>query len=365
MNFDSDNAGILASKEVIKEVESLSLHDQINLKILQLRDFKDPDEYLNSHTPEDYFNLIDNSSYWIDWEIDHIFKDKDLTKSEIFQSVISSLVKLLSKIPQSSTRTHYLQKVSERLSKGQARLAIQFEQDLRNQVKGFRWHGRSKKFEQPSDISRREKNELEVIFYYLHCPELRFFIRDEFIKREINSFNTNYIQNLWATISKIEQDNLGNNYLNELKQTNSQILQKEFSSINLISLLPDYLALNNPEMSNKINIFIKPNELLLTLLSNPKQNLLGTLSLLEKYNSLKRCRHLIESWGSQRLKTLENCISILIDNSSSGSSNTNKEIDDLFRDLNSDAIKFQELYYLERQHINLLDKQRCGNFIAS
>ena len=110
---------------------------------------------MNSHTPEDYFNLIDNSSFWIDWEIDQIFKDKDLTKSEIFQSVISSLVKLLSKLPQSSTRTHYLQKVSEKLSKGQARLAIQFEQDLRNQVKGFRWHGRSKKFEQPNEISRR------------------------------------------------------------------------------------------------------------------------------------------------------------------------------------------------------------------
>ena len=157
---------------------------------------------------------------------------------------------------------------------------------------------------------------------------------------------------------------MGLNYLNDLKQTNSQILQKDFSAIKLISLLPDYLALNNTESSNKINIFINPNELFLTLLSNPKNNLLGTLSLLEKYNSLKRCRHLIESWSSQRLKTLENCISILIDNSS-GSSNTNKEIDELFKDLNSDAIKFQELYYLERKHMNFLDKQRCGNFIAS
>jgi len=199
----------------------------------------------------------------------------------------------------------------------------------------------------------------------LHCPDLRLFIRDEFLKREINAFSTKFIQNLWEIISKIEQTNLGLNYLNELKQSNSQTLQKEFSSINLISLLADYLAINNPDSSNKINNFVNPNELFLTLLSNPKDNLLGTLSLLEKYNSLKRCRHLIESWGSQRLKTLENCISILIDNSSSGSSNTNKEIDDLFKDLNSDAIKFQELYYLERQHINFLDKQRCGNFLAS
>ena len=192
---------------------------------------------------------------------------------------------------------------------------------------------------------------------------MRFFIRDEFLKREINVFNTDYIQNLWEAISKIEEDNLGLNYLNELKQSNSQTLQKEFSAINLISLLADYIAINIPDSSNKINNFVNPNELFLTLLSNPKDNLLGTLSLLEKYNSLKRCRHLIESWGSQRLKTLENCISILIDNPSSDSSN--KEIDDLFKDLNSDAIKFQELYYLERQHMNFLDKQRCGNFIAS
>ena len=199
----------------------------------------------------------------------------------------------------------------------------------------------------------------------MHCPDLRLFIRDEFLKREINGFSTKFIQNLWEIISKIEQTNLGLNYLNELKQSNNQILQKEFSAINLISLLADYLAINIPDSSNKINNFVNPNELFLTLLNNPKDNLLGTLSLLEKYNSLKRCRHLIESWGSQRLKTLENCISILIDNPSSGLSQTNKEIDDLFKELNSDAIKFQELYYLERQHMNFLDKQRCGNFIAS
>ena len=252
------------------------MHEQINLKILQLHEFKDPDEYLTKNTSDDYFNLIEKASFWIDWEIDQIFFDKDISKAEDFQNVVSLLVRFLSKLPQSVTRTHYLQKVSERLSKGQARLAIQFEQDLRNQVKGFRWHGRSKKFEQPNEISRREKNESEIIFYYLHCPDLRLFIRDEFLKREINVFNTKYIQNLWEIISKIEQTNLGLNYLNELKQSNSQTLQKEFSSINLISLLTDYLAIHIPESSNKINNFVNPNELFLTLLSNPKDNLLGT-----------------------------------------------------------------------------------------
>ncbi len=365
INFDSDNAGRLATKRVINEVESLSLHDQINLKILQLKSFKDPDEYLKGNTPEDYINLIDNASFWIDWEIDQIFDNKDLSKSDIFQNVISSLVKLLSKFPQSATRTHYLQKVSERLSMGQARLAIKFEEDLRKQVKGFRWHGRSKKFEQPSEVSQREKNESEIIYYYLHCPEHRLFIREELLKREINIFNTEYIRLIWESISTIEVNNLSASYLDDLKDPNKKQLNNEFISINLISLLPDHLALNDLEVSNKINTFINPDELFLTTLKNSKHNLLGTLSLLERYKSLKRCRHLIESWGSQRLKTLENCISILIDNSSLEPSDSNKEIEDVFKDLNSDAIKFQELYYLERQHINLLDKQRCGNFSST
>ena len=365
INFDSDNAGRLATKRVINEVESLSLHDQINLKILQIKSFKDPDEYLKENTPEDYFNLIDNASFWIDWEIDQIFDNKDLSKSDIFQNVISSLVKLLSKFPQSATRTHYLQKVSERLSMGQARLAIKFEEDLRKQVKGFRWHGRSKKFEQPSEVSQREKNESEIIYYYLHCPEHRLFIREELLKREINIFNTEYIRLIWESISTIEVNNLSANYLDDLKDPTNKQLNNEFISINLISLLPDHLALNDLEVSNKINTFINPDELFLTTLKNSKHNLLGTLSLLERYKSLKRCRHLIESWGSQRLKTLENCISILIDNSSLEPSDSNKEIEDVFKDLNSDAIKFQELYYLEREHINFLDKQRCGNFSSN
>jgi len=365
INFDSDNAGKLATKRVINEVETLSIHDQINLKILQINSFKDPDEYLKKNTPEDYYNLIDNASFWIDWEIDQIFDNKDLSKSDIFQSVISSLVKLLSKLPQSATRTHYLQKVSERLSMGQARLAIKFEEDLRKQVKGFRWHGRSKKFEQPNEINQREKNESEIIYYYLHCPDLRLFIREELFKREIEKFNTDYVRLVWDAISKIEVDNLGTNYLHDLRNFDNKKLNSDFISIKLVTLLPDHLALNNLEISNKINIFVNPDELFLATLKSPKDNLLGTLSLLERYKSLKRCRHLIESWGSQRLKTLENCISILIDNSSVESSDSNKEIDDVFKDLNSDALKFQELYYLERQHINLLDKQRCGNFASN
>ena len=362
LNFDSDNAGILATKRIISEVETLSLHQQINLKVLQLKDFKDPDAYLNAHSSNDYINLIDNASFWIDWEVDQIFMNQDISKAENFQSVVSSLVKLLSKLPQSATRTHYLQKVSEKLSMGQARLAIKFEEDLRKQIKGFRWHGRSQKFERPNEVNYREKNESEIISYYIHCPDLRLFIRDEILKREIDKFSVPHHHLIWSSISKIEENYLGVNYLTKSRGNQIDSLSTNLQKINLITSLPDFITVNNLEIADKLSIFINPNELFLATIANAKNNLLGILSLLEKYKSLKRCRHLIESWSSQRLKTLENCISILIDSNSSDFSDSSKEIDDLFKDLNSDALKFQDLYYLERKHITYLDKQRCGNF---
>ena len=364
INFDSDNAGVLATKRVINEVEALSLHDQINLKILQIKSHKDPDEFLSNNSSSDYFNLIDNASFWIDWQVDQIFKDKDLAKAQDFQTVVSLLVKFLSKLPQSSTRTHYLQKVSERLSMGQARLAIKFEEDLRKQVKGFRWHGRSQKFELPNEISQREKNELEIILYYLHCSDLRFFIREELLKREIDNFSIKQNSLIWNSISKIEESILGDEYLSNFKTGLKDNLVDSITNIDLISLLPDYLNVNYPDFNNKLVNYVQPDELFLTTLNNAKNNLLGSLSLLERYKSLKRCRHLIDSWSTQRLKTLENCISILINTNSQDNSDSTREIDDLFQELNSDAIKFQELYYLERQHIVFLDKQRCGNFVT-
>jgi len=359
INFDSDNAGISATKRIIAEVESLSLNQQINLKILQLRGFKDPDEYLNKNSSVDYYNLIDNAPFWIDWELDQIFFNKDLSKVENFQSVVTALVKFLSKLPQSATRTHYLQKVSERLSMGQARLAIKFEEDLRKQIKGFRWHGRSQKFELPNEINQREKNESEIIFYYLHSPNLRIFIRDELINRELECFSVDHHKIIWDSISKVEELNFGDKYLEKIRDSN---LKNDFFDLDLLKLVTDHISIIHPEIINKLSFFINPNEILLTTLNNAKRNLLGNLSLLERYKSLKRCRHLIDSWSSQRLNTLENCISILIDRNSSQISDSSIEIDDLFKDLNSDALKFQNLYYLERQHILSLDKQRCGNY---
>jgi len=97
-------------------------------------------------------------------------------------------------------------------------------------------------------------------------------------------------------------------------------------------------------------------------LSQPESEIRGALAVLEKQKSLKRCRHLIDAWSSQRLETLEKCIASLIvqENSEpSNSSDMEQCVIKMFEELNNDAINFQELYYAERKHILYLDQQRC------
>jgi DNA primase len=119
--------------------------------------------------------------------------------------------------------------------------------------------------------------------------------------------------------------------------------------------------------------------------------------VLERQRSLKRCRHLLDSWRGQNLETLERCIARLLAEENSNSSaaasgstapgsgsaagssvatappsgsngaapallDMESRIEALFLELNRDALHFQELYYSERLHIGHLDQQRCAGW---
>jgi DNA primase len=188
LNFDSDGAGVRAAQRAIGEVEQLALQGQLELRVLHLPSGKDPDDFLKDHGAGDYRALLDQAPLWLDWQIEQVLADRDLGKADQFQQAVSNLVALLGKLPQSAVRSHYLQRVAERLSGGQARMAIQLEDDLRQQVKGQRWHGRSQKWEQPGEAGLRERAEAELLRLYLHCPSYRSSIRRELRQRDLEDF---------------------------------------------------------------------------------------------------------------------------------------------------------------------------------
>ena len=360
LNFDSDNAGIRAANRAISEVENLALQGQLDLRVLQLPSGKDPDEFLKDNSPSEYEALAAKSPLWMDWQIDQSLKDLDLSKSDQFQEAVSNLVSLLGKLPQTAIRTHYLQKVAQRLSGGQGRFALQLEEDLRNQISGQRWHGRSKKIDKPQEISLRERSEADILFTYIHCANYRSYIRYELRLRDLDDFAINHHRAIWSTISNIEENKFGPEIVEKINRCNDS--NNILADVDLIKNLLDNFLANDNEHLPKLTPFLEGNELRLATLSDPDSFIRGALAALEKQKSLKRCRHLIDAWSTQRLQTLENCIASLIVQENSEPSDSNdmeQKVINMFEELNNDAINFQQLYYAERKHILNLDQQRC------
>ncbi|MEB3333309.1 MAG: DNA primase [Synechococcaceae cyanobacterium] len=366
LNFDSDRAGVRAAQRAIGEVEQLALQGQLELRVLQLPSGKDPDEFLRDRGAGDYRALLDHAPLWLDWQIDQVLLDRDLSRADQFQPAVTALVELLGKLPQSALRSHYLQTVAERLSGGQARLAMQLEEDLRQQVKGQRWHGRASRWEQPGEAGLRERAEAEILRLYLHCSALRGELRRDLRQRELEDFALQHHRLLWATISELEEDNLGSGLLEAISRGLDP--GDALVDLELPRLLSDRLLLEDAALQQRLTPLLQPSELQLLSTIQPRLQLRGALAALERQRSLRRCRHLIDAWSTQRLETLEQCIARLLqpgngdDPAAAQPLDMEQRIEELFRSLNGDALRFQEAYYSERRYLLELDQRRRAGY---
>ena len=367
LNFDADGAGVRAAQRAIGEVEQLALQGQLELRVLHLPSGKDPDEFLKEHGAGDYRSLLDQAPLWLDWQIEQVLAGRDLAKADQFQQAVSGLVALLGKLPQSAVRSHYLQQVAERLSGGQARLALQLEDDLRQQVKGQRWHGRSQKWEQPGEAGLRERAEAELLRLYLHCPSHRAEIRVELRRRDLEDFALSHHRQLWAAISALEEDNLGAGRLEAIIRGADP--GHDLADLELPRLLADQLVVEQSDLLSRLTPLLEPSEVQRLALAQPLLQLRGVTAALERQKCLKRCRHLLDAWSSQRLETLERCIARLLDPEAAPAApasgwvgDMETRIEALFMELNADALRFQELYYGERRYLEELDGHRRAGY---
>ncbi|MBF2080202.1 MAG: DNA primase [Synechococcales cyanobacterium T60_A2020_003] len=205
LNFDADAAGDKAAQRAIGEVADLAYRGEIQLRVLNIPDGKDPDEYLKVHSKTDYTTLLDESPLWLDWQIQQLLKDQDLRQPDQFQTSIQAIVELLGNLPNATLRTHYIHRCAELLSNGDGRLAVRLEDDLRLQVRGQRWHGRSQKWQRPSDRTLLEVAESQLLRLYIHSPSDRPTITTAIEERDLE-FSIGYCRALWQQILDIDSD---------------------------------------------------------------------------------------------------------------------------------------------------------------
>ncbi|MCW5315164.1 DNA primase [Nostoc sp. KVJ3] len=297
LNFDADKAGTNAAERAIGEIAELAYKGEVQLKILNLPDGKDADEYLHSHTPEDYRELLKNAPLWLDWQIQQIIQDRDLKQATDFQQVTQQLVKLLKNIANSDTRNYYVSYCAEILSLGDTRLIPLRVENLLTQIapqpyipgssiKGFLRKQQNSGVHKSNETSvQSERSLLEhaealLLRIYLHCPEQRQAIIAELEERDLQ-FSLSHHRFLWQQILEISFDD------GETRNVASQP--------DLISRLQDQFLEFSSEMGLISHLFHVNEKNQKEILRTP-QVVQAAIACMDLVMLEKRYRHFLELW---------------------------------------------------------------------
>ncbi|AFZ59078.1 DNA primase [Anabaena cylindrica FACHB-243] len=281
LNFDADKAGTNAAERAIGEIATLAYKGEVQLKILNLPNGKDADEYLQSHTSADYQQLLATAPLWLNWQIDQIIQNRDLRQATDFQQVTQQIVKLLQNIVNGDTLNYYISYCAEILSLGDSRIIPLRVENLLTQIAPASVQTPPSRFRKQesktpklslvnTERSLLEQAEALLLQIYLHCPEQRQLIINELEERNLELSLTHH-RFLWLQISELTDEadlisNLQNRYL-ELSEE--------------LGLISHLFHLN--EKTNK------------EILRTP-QVVQATLACMEIVLREKRYRHFMELW---------------------------------------------------------------------
>lgn len=202
LNFDADKAGVTATQRAIAGFEKLIFQGTAHLQILTLPDGKDADEFLQQNSPEHYLDLIHQAPLFIDWQIQHILKGKQLKRADQFQICTKEITELLAKIPHDSPlRTHYIYECANLLAQGNSYLTQRLEQDLRKQLRINSWYKRNPEINTPATTAL-QLAETQLLQIYLHYPQYRQLVHDSIEAEEI-VFSFSHHRFLWETILEL------------------------------------------------------------------------------------------------------------------------------------------------------------------
>ncbi len=212
LNFDADTAGTNAASRAIGEIADLVNAGEVQLRILNIEDGKDADEFLNSQQDggEKYRHLLETSPLWLDWQIQQILKDKNLKQADQYQRVMQQMVKLLAQIANQEIRTYYINHCAEILSQGESRLVANYAQTLLVQIKrNQRQKSTGVVTKQPAETvvvesDRLMQAEALLLRIYLHCPEHRQAVIQALQQQDLQ-FSLSHHRFLWMKILELQQ----------------------------------------------------------------------------------------------------------------------------------------------------------------
>ncbi len=283
-NFDADSAGMQATQRAIAEIEDLIYGGVVQLRILNLPDGKDADEFIKTKKNgiENYLQALNNAPLWLNWQIEQLIGSGELKTADRIQQVARGMVQLLNRLQDANLRNYYLGYCAELLSQGDARLVAQNVATLKAQLRSpkirpQRLQSSKKEFVKAQHNFQRqslakaeeglvhiatnpetellEEAEALLLRIYLHCPQYRQGITEALEEKDL-LFSLPHHRFVWQKIIEIEKNILPQETFSDglLGATSSQLSDKD-----LLSELQNY-SFNFPETMARVSQLFYLNE---------------------------------------------------------------------------------------------------------
>ena len=111
LTYDSDGAGINAAKRAIP----LLKEENINIKVLSMAPYKDPDEFIKNLGSEEFQKRIDSADNAFLWEVEILKKDYNLNEPDERTNFYREVARMLSGFHEKLERENYTHAVAKRL----------------------------------------------------------------------------------------------------------------------------------------------------------------------------------------------------------------------------------------------------------
>ncbi|MEO0352080.1 MAG: DNA primase [Cyanobacteria bacterium P01_A01_bin.15] len=287
-NFDADAAGIKAAQRAIGEVAEMAHRGDVQLRILNIPDGKDPDDYLKTHIADEYNALVDAAALWLDWQIQQTLQPLDLKRADQFQKASQDIVKLLADIANADTRTHYIRHCAEIFSQGDARLVPLLAENFLAQVRRQRRSpdDANKKFKVAIKKSALEEAEGWLLRVYIHIPNNREAVKAALEERDLQ-LSFSHHRALWRMM---------------LQWQTADEAQAESSPIRLLEQLRNLASESTGPLSQVHHLLYLDEKTQRDILRAPLI-IRASVACMEKTLCEKRYRYFLKLWEETNLET--------------------------------------------------------------
>ena len=128
--YDGDNAGQNATRRAIPMLEKAGLQ----VKVLQMRDAKDPDEFLKKFGADKFRILLEESSNRVEYQLRAIQRKYDLSQDEDRVKFLTEAADFVSSLPSAVQREVYGNRVAEAAGISQQAIKIEVDKAFKRRV---------------------------------------------------------------------------------------------------------------------------------------------------------------------------------------------------------------------------------------